>query len=48
MNKVKNIYVSETLKDILFQFKNKSVVASLLLEDTVFEDQLVNNHVNYL
>jgi hypothetical protein len=48
MNKVKNIIVSENLKEILIQFKNKSVVASLLLQDTVFEDQLVNNYVDYL
>lgn len=48
MNKVKNINISEKLKQIISNFRNKSVVANLLLEDTVFEDQLVTNPVDYL
>ncbi len=48
MNKVKNINISEKLRQIISNFRNKSVVASLLLEDTVFEDQLVTNPVDYL
>ncbi len=48
MNKVKNITISEPLREILSNFKNKSIVASLLLEEMVFEDQIVQESINYL
>ncbi len=48
MNKIKNITISESLKVVISEFKDKSMVASLLLEDQVFEDTLVPNHIDYL
>lgn len=48
MNKIKNINISQNLREILTKFKNKSVVASLLIEDMIYEDQLINNPVDYL
>lgn len=48
MNKIKNVFISESLRKIISEFKDKSMVASLLLEDMVFEDTLVPNHINYL
>lgn len=48
MNKIKNVFISESLRKIISEFKDKSMVASLLLEDQVFEDTLVPNHINYL
>jgi hypothetical protein len=48
MNKIKNVLISEKLREVISEFKNKSLVASLLLEEFIFEDQLVPNHVNYL
>jgi len=48
MNKIKNVFISEKLREVISEFKNKSLVASLLLEELIFEDQLVPNHVNYL
>ena len=48
MNKIKNVSISESLRKIISEFKDKSLVASLLLEEMVFEDTLVPNHIDYL
>jgi hypothetical protein len=48
MDKIKNISISESLRKIISEFKDKSLVASLLLEEMVFEDTLVPNHIDYL
>ena len=48
MNKVKNITISESLKKVISEFKDKSMVANLLLEERVFEDVFVEKHIDYL
>jgi len=48
MQIVKNILISNTLRQVLSQFKEESVVANLLLSEDIREDFLVGEPVNFL
>lgn len=45
---MKIIFISEELRDILKEIESESLVASLLLKEKHDENDLVENHVNYI
>ena len=48
MQKVKNILISDSFREIVSQFKNDSIVAELLLGEDIREDFLVGDPVSFL
>lgn len=48
MQNVKNILISDSLREILSHFKNESIVADLLLSEYIREDFLVGEPVSFL
>lgn len=43
-----DIFISDEMRSILNQFKSNSLVASLLLSESINEDNLVKDYVNYV
>lgn len=48
IRKTKDIFISEKLKSVLYQFSNRSSIAASILRGRIRIDQLIENPVNYL